>query len=266
MNALSKLQALPFLGTGLSTDLYFPPLAELLNTLDEHDLRPDFIEVFRGRTEDLKHARERIVPPSVPMTYHGDALWYTDSAFQHHPAYRRETCRANRHLDATGSPWMIHECARKSLSGRTFGYYIPPALEISVARMIRKNALMLESRLEGRALLLEIPPFPFFSLGQLDCGTFFRTILEGTSLGMGLDIGHALTAFSIDRTFFSPDRFACWIRDTFPLEHVVEIHVGGLSSLLETSLPAFGTTTGSRSQASSGNRSKRSSEPAPFLP
>ena len=239
MNSLSKLQALPFLGTGLSTDLYFPPLAELLNTLDEHDLRPDFIEVFRGRTEDLKHARERIVPPSVPMTYHGDALWYTDSAFQHHPAYRRETCRANRHLDATGSPWMIHECARKSLSGRTFGYYIPPALEISVARMTRKNALMLESRLEGRALLLEIPPFPFFSLGQLDCGTFFRTILEGTSLGMGLDIGHALTAFSIDRTFFSPDRFACWIRDTFPLEHVVEIHVGGLSSLVETSLPPF---------------------------
>lgn len=239
MNVSGERPDLPVLGAGLSTDLYFPPLDILMKTLDDRGLRPDFVEVFRGRTEDLRHARERIVPPSVPMTYHGDALWYTDPAFAHHPGYRREACRANRHLDATGSPWMIHECARKALAGRTFGYYVPPVLEPSVARLIRKNALMLEARLGGRALLLEIPPFPFFALGQMSCGAFFRSILEGTSLGMGLDIGHALTAFSLEHVGVSPTVFARWIRDTFPLEHVIEIHVGGLASLSETSLPAL---------------------------
>jgi hypothetical protein len=231
--------SLPCLGTGLSTDLYFPPLDDLLNTLAKNALQPDFVEVFRGRTVDLKHAREHIVPPAIPMTYHGDALWYTDPAFEHHPAYRHETCRANRHLDVTGSPWMIHECARKAVSGRTFGYYVPPVLEPSVARIIRQNGLLLSSRLEGRTLLIEIPPFPFFSMGQLPCGEFFRQILEQTPLGMGLDIGHALTAFCLEQPIFSPARFADWIRNTFPLEHIVEIHVGGLLSLQGTSHPAL---------------------------
>ena len=239
MNSPLTLGTLPCLGTGLSTDLYFPPMDDLLNTLEKHNLRPDFVEVFRGRTQDLRHAREHIIPPAMSMTYHGDALWYSDPSFQDNPAYRRETCRANRHLDATASPWMIHECARKVVSGRTFGYYVPPVLEPSVAQVIRLNALLLASRLEGRALLIEIPPFPFFSLGQLPCGEFFRLILEGTPLGMGLDIGHALTAFFLEQTLFSPTRFSNWIRDTFPLEHIVEIHVGGLFSLKGTSPPAF---------------------------
>jgi hypothetical protein len=235
----SSPDSLPCLGTGLSTDLYFPPLDDLLDTLEKNALQPDFVEVFRGRTEDLKRAREHIVPPAIPMTYHGDALWYTDPAFENDPAYRRETCRANRHLDVTGSPWMIHECARKAVSGRTFGYYVPPVLEPSVARIIRQNSLLLASRLEGRTLLIEIPPFPFFSLGQLPCGEFFQRILERTPLGMGLDIGHALTAFCLEQPVFSPTRFADWIRNTFPLEHIVEIHVGGLLSLQETFHPAF---------------------------
>jgi uncharacterized protein (UPF0276 family) len=237
--ALQGPGSLPRLGVGLSTDFYFPPLEELLAALQASSLRPDYIEIFRGKTEDLERARREIVPSDIPLSYHGDALWYTEPAFPHSPAYQRETCRANRHLDALGSPWIIHECARKTLAGRTFGYYLPPVLDPSVARVIRDNALLLQSRLRGRTLLIEIPPFPFFSMGSLSPGDFFRTILEGTSLGMGLDIGHAMTAFRIEQPFFVPQDFAGWIRDTFPLEHVVEIHAGGLSMSGEPLSPDF---------------------------
>lgn len=231
--------SLPSLGVGLSTDFYFPPLEELLAALQTSRLRPDYIEIFRGKTGDLERARREIIPPDIPLTYHGDALWYTDAAFPHNPAYQRETCRANRHLDALGSPWIIHECARKTMAGRTFGYYLPPVLDPSVARLIRENALLLQSRLRGRTLLIEIPPFPFFSVGNLSPGEFFRRILEGTSLGMGLDIGHAMTAFRLQQTQFSPQDFGGWIRDTFPLEHVVEIHAGGLSMFGDSLFPEF---------------------------
>lgn len=231
--------SLPRLGVGLSTDFYFPPLEELLAALQTSRLRPDYIEIFRGKTGDLERARREIIPPDIPLTYHGDALWYTDAAFPHNPAYQRETCRANRHLDALGSPWIIHECARKTMAGRTFGYYLPPVLDPSVARLIRENALLLQSRLRGRTLLIEIPPFPFFSVGNLSPGEFFRRILEGTSLGMGLDIGHAMTAFRLQQTHFSPQDFGGWIRDTFPLEHVVEIHAGGLSMVGDSLFPEF---------------------------
>lgn len=237
--ALKVPETLPRLGAGLSTDFYFPPLEELLAALQASCLRPDYIEIFRGKTGDLERARREIVPPDIPLTYHGDALWYTDAAFPHHPAYQRETCRANRHLDALASPWMIHECARKTVAGRTFGYYLPPVLDLSVACVIRENALLLQSRLRGRTLLIEIPPFPFFSIGNLSPGDFFRAILEGTSLGMGLDIGHAMTAFRLEQTHFSAQDFGGWIRDTFPLEHIVEIHAGGLSRFGDSVSPEF---------------------------
>lgn len=229
-DALSVLDSLPILGIGLSTDLYFPLLSSLVDAFA--GIRPpQYLEIFRGRTPDLSHARSVTVPGNIPLAYHGDALWYTQPDFPDNPAYHEEIRRANRHLDALEAPWMIHECAHKTILGRTFGVYLPPVLSERSAAWTRKNALQLLSRLKGRALLVEIPPFPFFSLGDLPIGAFFRTVVQGTGLGLGLDIGHALTAYRIGNPSPEPYGLAEWLASEFPLEHVVEIHVGGMEIL-----------------------------------
>lgn len=218
---------IPTMGIGLSTDLYSPPIKDLLQDLSTGPT-VDYLEIFRGRTEDLKQARNRIVPDSIRLAYHGDTLWYTQTDFPENPAYIQEIRRVNNHLDALDSPWMIHECAHKSLLGRTFGSYLPPVMEESCARWIRTNAQMLQSELGGRALLVEIPPFPMFSLGALSTGEFFTLLLEGTDLGMGLDIGHAMTAYRLEHDHVTPEGLAHWIQATFPTHHIAQIHVGGL--------------------------------------
>ncbi|MHB1605240.1 MAG: multinuclear nonheme iron-dependent oxidase [Leptospirales bacterium] len=223
----SSILAIPKMGIGLSTDLYFPPIEDLLTALSP-GFTVDYLEIFRGRTEDLRRARTKIVPDSIGLTYHGDTLWYTQSDFPENPAYIQEIRRVKHHLDALGSPWMIHECAHKTILGRTFGSYLPPVMEESCAQWIRTNAQTLQSALDGRALLVEIPPFPMFSLGALSAGTFFGLLLEGTDLGMGLDIGHAMTAYRLEHNSVTPERFAHWIRTTFPTHHIVQIHLGGL--------------------------------------
>jgi uncharacterized protein (UPF0276 family) len=230
LNASCVLDPLPVMGIGLSTDLYFPVLGSLLDAF-VGTRPPQYLEIFRGRTSDLAHARSVTVPGNIRLAYHGDALWYTQSDFPDNPAYHEEIRRANRHLDALEAPWMIHECAHKALLGRTFGVYLPPVLSERSAAWSRKNALQLLSRLNGRALLVEIPPFPFFSLGDLSVGAFFRAVVQGTGLGLGLDIGHALTAYRIGNPSPEPYGLAEWLALEFPLEHVVEIHVGGMEIL-----------------------------------
>lgn len=226
-NVPASLARIRHMGIGLSTDLYFPPIEDLVRALSGES-GPDYLEIFRGRTQDLEQARTRIVPASIGLAYHGDTLWYTQTDFPENPAYIQEIRRANRHLDVLGSPWMIHECAHKSILGRTFGSYLPPVMEESSALWIRTNAIHLQSRLEGRSLLVEIPPFPMFSLGTLSPGNFFSLLLDGTDLGMGLDIGHAMTAYRLEKSRFDPADLAHWIRTTFPTNHIVQIHAGGL--------------------------------------
>lgn len=216
---------------GISTDLYFPPLEDLLRAFsDEGEFSPEYIEIFRGRTPDLVHARE-IVPDNIPLSYHGDCLWYTQVDFPDNPAYRDEILRANRHMKALGAPWMIHECAQKTMEGYAFGLYAPPLLTREGALAARKGALALFGALNGRLLLVETPPFPPHPTGLLDLSLFFRIMTVNTGLGIGLDIGHCLTYLAASGRKTTPHALVEWLRD-FPLERVVEIHVGGLDPMV----------------------------------
>jgi len=224
---------------GISTDLYFPPIDDLYLSLTARSgsnaevALPDYFEIFRGRTVDLKKAREETISSEIPLAYHGDALWYTQPTFMAQPATRQEIMRANAHMDALNSEWMIHECAHKSFGGRTFGTYLPPLFSKESAHLIRENALWLMEEMQGRQLIVEIPPFPFFLAGSMHPGDFFNTILKGTSLGLGLDIGHLLTMLEAIGMKASPEKIHSWINSYLPLEHIMEIHMGGLS-LIET--------------------------------
>ena len=225
---------------GISTDLYFPPIDSLYRSISESGeldgtrIIPDYIEIFRGRTVDLKKAREEMIPKGIPLTYHGDTLWYTQPTFRIHPATRQEVVRANAHMDALGSGWMIHECAHKSFGGRTFGTYLPPLFSKQSAHLIRENALWLMDQMEGRQLIVEIPPFPFFLAGSMHPGEFFSHILKGTPIGLGLDIGHLLTMMEALGIKPQPENIHSWINRYLPLEHVMEVHMGGLSLFKNT--------------------------------
>ena len=220
---------------GISTDLYFPPIDALYHSLtgvgETHPSEnlPDYIEIFRGRTVDMKKTREETIPKRIPLTYHGDALWYTQTNFREQPATRQEIIRANAHMDALESEWMIHECAHKSFGGRTFGTYLPPLFSRESAHQIRENSLWLMEQMEGRQLIVEIPPFPFFLAGSMHPGEFFHSILKETSIGLGLDIGHLITMLEALGIKPQPEAITSWINHYLPIEHVMEIHMGGLS-------------------------------------
>jgi hypothetical protein len=131
-------------------------------------------------------------------------------------------------MDALHSPWIIHECAQKTMEGYAFGFYAPPLLTREGAIAARKGALFLETSLNGRLLLVETPPFPPHPTGPLDLSDFFHIVTRETTLGIGLDIGHCLTYLSVSGRKAAPDELLGWLQ-SFPLERVVEIHMGGLS-------------------------------------
>ena len=213
---------------GLSTDLYSPPFEDLLEVLSDGPA-PEYLELFRGRTSDLSEARRRI-PAEIPLAYHGDCLWYTQAEFPSDPAYREEIQRARGHMEALESPWMIHECAQKTMEGYAFGLYAPPLLTLEGALAARRGALHLLENLGGRLLLVETPPFPPHPPGPLDLGEFFHLLTRETPLGVGLDLGHCLTYLSVAGCSATPSSLVEWLRNSFPLDRVVEIHVGGLAA------------------------------------
>ena len=212
---------------GLSTDLYSPPLTDLLEWLS-HGPPVEYLELFRGRTCDLEEAR-RSIPEGIPLVYHGDCLWYTQADFTSNPAYREEERRARAHMEALGSPWMIHECAQKAMEGFAFGLYAPPHLSEEGVTAARLGALHLQGQMEGRLLLVETPPFPPHPPGPMDLGDFFQRLTCNTPLGIGLDLGHCLTYLGVCGNPVTPASLLKWLKEGFPLERVVEIHVGGLA-------------------------------------
>ena len=212
---------------GLSTDLYCPPLPDLLERLS-HGPPVEYLELFRGRTCDLEEAR-RSIPEEIPLAYHGDCLWYTQADFASNPAYREEERRARGHMEALGSPWMIHECAQKAMEGFAFGLYAPPLLTEEGVTAARFGALHLQGQMGGRLLLLETPPFPPHPPGPMDLGDFFHRLTLNTPLGIGLDLGHCLTYLGVSGYPVTPESLVKWLKEGFPLERVVEIHVGGLA-------------------------------------
>ena len=212
---------------GLSTDLYFPALPQLWGRLEAAP--PDYLEIFRGRTVDLQEARQAL-PDSLPLAYHGDCLWYTQPDYITNRAFREEERRAIRHMEALRSPWMIHECAQKSMAGFDFGLYAPPLLTVEGALAAREGALALAEALGERLLLVETPPFPPHPPGDMDLGAFFRRLTEDSPLAIGLDLGHCLTYLAASGQTADVGTALEWL-EGFPLDRVVEIHAGGMHFL-----------------------------------
>ncbi|HEY5626773.1 MAG TPA: DUF692 family multinuclear iron-containing protein, partial [Nitrospira sp.] len=75
-----------------------------------------------------------------------------------------------------------------------------------------------------------MPPLTYFMAGTISIPKFFRQVIDQTSCGLVLDIGHLWTVYrySMVRHRLSLERFVEQFLDEFPLERVVEIHMAGL--------------------------------------
>lgn len=225
-------------GLGLSVDVYTPDLFELLGALEEAEAQADYLEIFRASLPAVQTVRQHCA--SLPLECHAEGLWLTQPDW--HDAYpaEQELSALALQLRALGCQWMTHECAAKQMAGYSFGTYLPPLFTAVSAEATADHVTLAQARLDhaaclsyghGPMLLLEVPPWTYFGLGDLSVPDFFRTITDRTACGLVLDIGHLWTVYRYSgaRRRQPLEKFVAEFLDAFPLERVVQIHVAGLA-------------------------------------
>ncbi len=239
-------------GLGLSVDVYTPDLFELLGALEDAGARADYLEIFRASLPALQTVRRHCA--SLPLECHAEGLWLTQPGWQQAYPADRELEAIAAQLRALGCQWMTHECAAKQMAGYSFGTYLPPLFTTAGAEVTADNVMLAQARLDRDAdlshgasplLLLEVPPWTYFGLGDLSVPDFFRTITERTACGLVLDIGHLWTIYRYSGAWRrqAVDEFLVRFLDAFPLERVVQIHVAGLAEH-EAAVSAHGKAGG----------------------
>lgn len=225
-------------GLGLSVDLYNPNLCELVQALKDQGPAFGYLELFKASEAGLKEVKQRFA--RVPMAYHGEGLWLTQPDFIGRPQTELELDATLSQLNILGCQWINHECAGKQMAGYSFGTYLPPLFTRTAAEVVAENARYVQARLDRDCvdavgcvplLLLELPPWTYFGVGNLDVPLFFRAIAEQAPCGFVLDIGHLWTNYRYSgawKTLSLRDYVARFLSD-FPLERVVQIHLAGLA-------------------------------------
>lgn len=235
---IQRAKALSALGAGLSVDVYSPDLLQLVDALDEAELHPGYLEVFKATTSAMHWVRRRL--PGMPLTYHGEGLWTTQPDFPQSNSGRQGVAEACAQLAALRSAWLNHECATKQMVGYAFGTYLPPLYTEWSATMTAENVTFLQARVDTQArqetidpalVLLEMPPLTYFGCGSLAIPRFFRQVTELSACGLVLDIGHLWTVYRYTGAWRrqTVESFVAEFLDEFPMERVIEIHVAGLA-------------------------------------
>ncbi len=235
---IRRLRAIPVHGLGLSVDIHAPDLTSLRRSLQERQVAPAYLEVFRTTSAVLASVRKEI--GDGLLTYHGEGLWVTQPEMADTEAFGQEITEVVRHLDLLQSAWLNHECATKYLAGYYYGTYLPPLYTSFSAEMVADNTRVIQHRLDEHCrlangstplVLLEMPPLTYFVAGTMSIPGFFKAICEQTPCGLVLDVGHLWTVFRYSgaHRVMSLTRFVDTFLNEFPVERVVEIHVAGLA-------------------------------------
>ncbi|MDR4495286.1 MAG: DUF692 family protein [Nitrospirales bacterium] len=233
----ARARRIPFLGVGLSVDIYSPNVLDLSAALNRHHLSVGYLEIFHAHAQALRTVRERL--PAISMVYHAEGLWFTQPNWHESSlgAIRLESIA--RELELLDAWWMNQECASKEIAGFPFGTYVPPLFTEESARLtaqqVWKAQEMLDARQWGKQasplVLLEVPPLTYFAVGDLSYAEFFQQVTHWAPCGLVLDLGHVWTAFRYSRAWTTQtfeDFFDAFL-EVFPLERVVQIHMAGLA-------------------------------------
>ena len=235
---IRRLGTIPAHGLGLSVDIHAPDLASLRRTLQERQVSPDYLEVFRTTLTALASTRKEA--GDGLLTYHGEGLWVTQPEMADSTAFRQEISEAARHLQLLQSAWLNHECATKYLAGYHYGTYLPPLYTPLSAKVVADNTRLIQHLLDQQCrlahgstplLLLEMPPLTYFVAGTMSIPKFFRDVSEQAPCGLVLDVGHLWTVFRYSGAHRAMPlaRFVEQFLNEFPMDRVVEIHVAGLA-------------------------------------
>ena len=235
---IRRLGSIPVHGLGLSVDIHSPDLISLLRNLQERQVPPAYLEVFRTTPMALAATRKEV--GNGLLTYHGEGLWVTQPEMVDSRAFGQQISEATEHLLLLQSAWLNHECATKYLAGYHYGTYLPPLYTPLSAKVVADNTRLVQHLLDQQCrlangstplLLLEMPPLTYFVAGTMSIPTFFRVVCEQASCGLVLDVGHLWTVFRYSGAHraMSLTRFVEVFLDEFPMDRVVEIHVAGLA-------------------------------------
>ena len=235
---IHRLRTIPVHGLGLSVDIHAPDLASLRRSLQERQVPPAYLEVFR--TTPMALASTRKEAGNGLLTYHGEGLWITQPGMVDSTAFKQEIADAAEQLMILQSAWLNHECATKYLAGYCYGTYLPPLYTPLSAKVVADNTRLIQHLLDQQCrlangstplVLLEMPPLTYFVAGTMSIPRFFRVISEQASCGLVLDVGHLWTVFRYSGAHLDIPltRFVEEFLNEFPMDRVVEIHVAGLA-------------------------------------
>jgi len=235
---LRRIETIPTHGLGLSVDIYDPDIASLRRSLQERQVSPAFLEVFRTTPMALASARKEV--GNGLLTYHGEGLWLTQPEMVDSTTFKQEIAATAEQLMIVQSAWVNHECATKYLAGYYFGTYLPPLYTPLSAQVVADNTRLIQHLLDQQCrlangstplVLLEMPPLTYFVAGTMSIPRFFQLVSEQAPCGLVLDVGHLWTVFRYSGAYraMSLTRFVEEFLNEFPMDRVVEIHVAGLA-------------------------------------
>lgn len=228
---------IPFLGFGLSVDVYSPNVLELSAALDEQQLSIGYLEIFQAHSQALRTVRGNL--RTIPMAYHAEGLWFTQPDWEEsEPAAIRLESVA-RDLELLDSWWVNQECASKEVVGYSFGTYVPPLFTEESARLTARQVSQAQEALDSRKwakpnaplILLEVPPLTYFGVGDLSYADYFQKVAQWAPCGFVLDLGHVWTAYRYSGAWTTQtfEEYFDSFLEAFPLERVIQIHVAGLA-------------------------------------
>lgn len=233
-----RLGTIPPHGLGLSVDIHAPHITSLRRSLQERQVPPAYLEVFRTIPMALASTKKEV--GDGLLTYHGEGLWLTQPEMADAMGFGQEIDAAAEQLKIVQSAWLNHECATKYLAGYHYGTYLPPLYTPLSAKVVAYNTRLIQHLLDQHCrlangstplVLLEMPPLTYFVAGTMSIPGFFQLISEQASCGFVLDVGHLWTVFrySGSHRAMSLTRFVEDFLNEFPMDRVVEIHVAGLA-------------------------------------
>lgn len=215
-----RVQQLPTLGIGVSTEYGASDAKNSLDILALHDSHPEFagflevgVEVVKG----LDNTATAWAKRGLPSTYH-----FLDINLDEEADFDTPWLEAVARIADTLQPtWLCGDAGLWHFGKRERGHMLllPPILSAESARAQAEGVVRLRERL-GYEVFPENPPGQLY-LGDLHILEFYAQVLERADTGMLLDCAH----LAIYQKLMGHDPLTGL--DAFPLDRIVELHVAG---------------------------------------
>ncbi len=230
MSFLDRVQALPTLGIGVSTEYGAADSPGALDPLALHRAHPDraaFLELGIETAKGLDETSHAWLEAGLPVTYHFldinldepeemDSTWLSE---------------LQALLDRTKPAWVCGDAGLWHLGRRERGHMLllPPILTDESATAMAEGITRLRDAI-GYEVLPENPPGAVF-IGDMHLLDYFACLAERADTGLVLDCAH-LAIYQRTMGHQPLDGLS-----DFPMERVVEVHVAGGSERESHGLP-----------------------------